>query len=490
VSSQIPGSLFAVKFGHSKIGQRNILMSTPFWIQDAIFYQIFPDRFANGDPENDPPNLQKWGSAPTLWGFQGGDLRGIIQRIDYLLDLGITAIYLNPIFSSPSTHRYNTSDYYQIDLKLGTMADFRVLVDTLHKNEIRLVLDGVFNHVGRGFFAFVDVLENGEHSAYKDWFHIKELPLDAYDEGKQINYEGWWNHKSLPKLNTANNHVRNYIFNVARYWIDQGIDGWRLDVPNEIDDDDFWAEFRRVVRSGNRDAYLLGEIWDVNPRWANDKHFDGLTNYPVRDALVGLLQGRESAVQFNDRINTLIKTYPTENLLAMYVPLDSHDTERFKTIVGGSVEKVKIAYLFQMAFPGAPGIYYGDEIGMEGGKDPDSRRAFPWNEAEWNLDLYTWVKSLIALRKRTPCLRRGNYVHLLADDRLFAFARTLGEEKVLVALNANARATQIEIPCSIAGCKEGQFFQDLINRGNYSVRGGKISLSLPPWGGILLGQDF
>ncbi|MBE3039824.1 MAG: alpha-amylase, partial [Chloroflexi bacterium] len=177
-------------------------MPPPYWVQDAIFYQIFPDRFANGDPTNDPPNLQKWGSAPTTWGFQGGDLRGIIQHFDYLLDLGITAIYLNPIFAATSTHRYNTSDYYQIDPKLGTLADFRALLDTAHRNDVRLVLDGVFNHVGRGFFAFVDVLENGENSPYKGWFHIKGFPLDAYDGSQPENYLGWWDHKALPKLNT------------------------------------------------------------------------------------------------------------------------------------------------------------------------------------------------------------------------------------------------------------------------------------------------
>lgn len=462
-------------------------MSAPYWVQDAIFYQIFPDRFANGDPNNDPPNLQKWGSAPTTWGFQGGDLRGITQHFDYLLDLGITAIYLNPIFASPSTHRYNTSDYYQIDPKLGTQADFRAFLDTLHRNDMRLILDGVFNHVGRGFFAFVDVLENGENSPYKDWFHIKEFPLDAYDEAQPIKYEGWWNHKSLPKLNTSNNQVRNYIFNVARYWIDQGIDGWRLDVPNEIDDDDFWAEFRRVVRAGNRDAYLLGEIWDVNPRWANDNHFDGLTNYPVRDALLGLLQGRENAVQFNERINRLFKAYNPENMSAMYVPLDSHDTERFKTMVGGNIDKLKMAFLFQMAFPGAPAVYYGDEIGMEGGKDPDSRRAFPWKEADWNLELRTWVKTLVTLRKRTPSLRRGNYLHLLAEDGFFAFARTLGEDKVLIALNATSRAHVIEVPCGALGWNEGRVVQGLISGEKYTISGGRLSLRLSPWNGIWIG---
>jgi len=462
-------------------------MTTPYWVQDAIFYQIFPDRFANGDLSNDPPNLQKWGSAPTVWGFQGGDLRGIIQHFDYLLDLGITAIYLNPIFAATSTHRYNTSDYYQIDPKLGTLADFRALLDTVHRNNVRLVLDGVFNHVGRGFFAFVDVLENGENSPYKDWFHIKKFPLDAYTGGQSENYLGWWEFKALPKLNTSNKLVRKYILDVARYWIEQGIDGWRLDVPNEIDDDGFWAEFRQVVRTANRDAYLLGEIWDVNPRWANDAHFDGLMNYPVRDALLALLQGRENAVQFGERLNGLFKAYKPENMSAMYVPLDSHDTERFKTLVGGNTDKLKLAFLFQMAFPGAPAIYYGDEIGQEGGKDPDSRRAFPWKEADWNQELRAWVKTLIALRKRTPSLRRGDYLRLLAEDGHYAFARVLGEDKVLVALNATSRARKIEVPCAILGWGEGHLVQGLINGEKYTVSGGKLSLNLSPWSGVWLG---
>ena len=462
-------------------------MPTPYWVQDAIFYQIFPDRFANGDLTNDPPNLQKWGSTPTSWGFQGGDLRGIIQHFDYLLDLGITAIYLNPIFTSTSTHRYNTTDYYQIDPKLGTLADFRALLNTAHRNDVRVVLDGVFNHVGRGFFAFVDVLENGINSPYKGWFYIKDFPLDAYGSGQPNNYLGWWNYKALPKLNTSNAQVRKYIFDVARYWIDQGIDGWRLDVPNEIDDDGFWAEFRRVVRSANRDAYLLGEIWDVNPRWANDDHFDGLMNYPVREALLALLQGRENALQFGERINTLFKTYKPENISSMYVPLDSHDTERLKTQVGGNIDKLKLAFLFQMAFPGAPAVYYGDEIGLEGGKDPDSRRAFPWKEADWNQELRLWVKTLIGLRKRTPCLRRGEYLRLLAEDGHYAFARTLGEDKVLVAMNASSRTNRIEVSCTAMGWSDGRVVQNLISHEKLTVNAGKLSFNLSPWNGVLIG---
>jgi cyclomaltodextrinase len=463
-------------------------MTPPYWVQDAIFYQIFPDRFANGDPSNDPPNVQAWDSAPTTWGFQGGDLRGIIQHFDYLLDLGITAIYLNPIFSATSTHRYNTSDFFQIDPKLGTMQDFRALIEGAHRNDIRIILDGVFNHVGRGFFAFVDVLENEEHSPYKDWFHIKEFPLNAYNPGRPENYLTWWNVKTLPKLNTSNPLVRKYIFKVARYWTEQGIDGWRLDVPNEIDDDAFWGEFRQNVRSVNRDAYLLGEIWKIDPRWVDDKHFDGLMNYPVRDALLALFTGEENAAQFDVRINELFSAYRSEYVSAMYVPLDSHDTERFRTAAGGKIDRLKLAFLFQMAFPGAPGIYYGDEIGLEGGKDPDSRRAFPWKETEWNQDLRAWVRTLISLRKRTPCLRRGGYLSLYSQDGCYAFARTLGEEKILVVMNANNRSCKVEIPCSDLGWSDGLPLRGLISGENYTLTNGKLSLSLSPWNGNWIGR--
>ncbi len=462
-------------------------MPTPFWVQDAIFYQIFPDRFANGDLTNDPPNVQKWGSPPTPWGFQGGDLRGILQHLDYILDLGVTALYLNPIFKSTSTHRYNTCDYFQIDPRLGTLQDFRALLDASHQNGLRIILDGVFNHCGRGFYPFVDVLENAEHSAYKNWFYIDQFPLNAYDSDEPRNYACWWDHRALPKLNIGNPDVRNYIYSVARYWVEQGIDGWRLDVPNEIDNDPFWAEFRQVVRKSNRDAYLLGEIWDVNPRWTDDGHFDGLMNYPVRDALAALFLGQENAVKFQDRIDTMIKAYRRDNLYAMYVPLDSHDTERFRTLMGGSLEKLKLAFLFQMAFPGAPAVYYGDEIGLEGGKDPDSRRAFPWKETDWNQELRAWVKTLINLRKKYACLRRGDLVHLLADDGQYALARSLGEEKVIVALNASSRTRRFEIPCNLLGWAACRELHNLISREKAVIEDGKLVFSLSAWSGAWFG---
>ena len=463
-------------------------MTTPYWLQDAVFYQIFPDRFSNGDPANDPANLAQWGAAPTIWNFMGGDLLGIIQRFDYLLDLGINALYLNPIFLSPSNHRYNTSDYYKIDPKLGSLRDFDALLEVAHQNNVRVVLDGVFNHCSRGFFAFNDLLENGEHSPYKDWFHVHRYPLDAYTPGDALHYEAWWKFKSLPKFNTHNPAVRKYILNVARYWIERGIDGWRLDVPNEINDDDFWAEFRQVVKSANRDACLIGEIWTADPRWANDTHFDGLMHYPVRDALLPCFNGKETPTQFADKVEALFKVYPRENIYSMYVTLGSHDTERILTMLGGDLDKLKLAFQFIFAYPGAPAIYYGDEVGLEGGKDPDCRRAFPWDPAEWKADLHPWVQNLIAVRKNRASLRRGEYARVTLDEThgVYAFVRTLGAEKTLVVLNLSGKSVNLHLPIQTLW-RDGETLRSLLDHRPFTVKGGKLHLNLPAWGGFYLG---
>ena len=465
-------------------------MPVPDWVQDAIFYQIFPDRFANGDPSLDPPNVHAWGTPPTIWHFQGGDLRGIMQRFDYLLDLGINALYLNPIFQSPSNHRYHTTDYYQIDPRLGTLADFRALLELAHRNGMRVILDGVFNHCGRGFFAFNDILENQEHSPYLSWFHVKNFPVDAYSWGDARDYLGWWGMKGLPKFNTSTPAVRRYLLDVARYWIEQGADGWRLDVPNEIDDDSFWAEFRQVVKGVNPEAYILGEIWTSDARWVGEGHFDGLMHYPVRDALLRLLfAGTLDIPHFAEKVESQLTFYPRENVYTMYVPLGSHDTERLLTKVEGDVNKARLAFLFQFGYPGAPAIYYGDEIGLTGGKDPECRGAFPWNESHWNKDLREWVKALIALRKRHVALRRGGFERLCMDveDGCYSFARTHPEGSVAVLLNASPDERPYCIAAQPVGWQDGYRLRDLLHPGQeYPVSEGCFELTLPPWSGTLV----
>jgi cyclomaltodextrinase len=462
-------------------------MTVPEWVQDAIFYQIFPDRFANGDLRNDPPNVQPWESSPTTWSFHGGDFRGIIQHFDYLVDLGINAVYLNPIFQASSNHRYNTTDYYKIDPKLGTLQDFRELLDVAHHHHVRVVLDGVFNHCGRGFFAFNDILENQAHSPYQGWYHINRFPIEAYSSGDAREYLGWWGMKSLPKFNFNNQAVRRYILDVARYWIEQGIDGWRLDVPNEIDDDSFWAEFRHVVKSANPDAYLLGEIWTADKRWVDDTHFDGLMNYPVRDALLRLLfAGTLDIPQFAEKIESLLEYYPQENAFAMYVTAGTHDTERLLTKVEGDLNKARLAFLFLLSYPGAPAIYYGDEIGLTGGKDPESRAAFPWDPNMWNHSLRDWVKQLIALRKRFEVLRRGDFKRVCLDvnEACYAFTRRLLDHQVMVTLNASPTPREFCVSLDKTGWSDGMILYNLLQTGvEYRVEHGCAEITLPAWGG-------
>lgn len=464
-------------------------MSVPYWIQDAIFYQIFPDRFFRANTNNQNINLQPWGSAPSVRGFQGGDLRGIIEKFDYLLELGVNALYLNPIFASSANHRYHTNDYYKIDPTLGTMADFRALLDVAHSNQVRVILDGVFNHSGRGFFAFADILDNGEESRYKDWYYINGFPLDAFGSGRATRYKAWWDIKDLPKLNTHHPAVQEYLMGVSRFWIEQGADGWRLDVPAEIDDDLFWANFRRVVRQANPDAYTVGEIWDGNPRWVGEDHFDGLMHYTLREAILDFLAHEISLEDFAEKMEGFLTKYPREHLYAMYLVLGSHDTRRLMSKMDDDLAKVKLAFLLQFANPGAPAIYYGDEIGMKGGKDPENRAAFPWDEKEWNHDLRDYVKKLIAARKRHPALRRGDLqrVYLSQENGWYAFSRSLGEDQLIVAVNSTNEPHQLSIPLQKINLPDGIVLEDVITRGRYRVSDQTLQLTVGPWSGVMVG---
>lgn len=464
-------------------------MSVPSWVQDAIFYQIFPDRFANGDRSNDPVNVQPWGSTPTQRGFQGGDLPGIIQRFEYLLELGVNALYLNPIFAAASNHRYNTMDYYRIDPRLGTREHFQELLALAHKHELRVVLDGVFNHCGRGFFAFQDVLENEAQSAYKEWFHIRRFPLDAYGEGEAMNYEAWWRMRSLPKFNVDNPQVRQYLLDVARHWIHQGVDGWRLDVPNEIEEDSFWVEFRDTVKQADPQAYLVGEIWEVDPSWVGDRRFDGLMNYPVRQSLLDFFQDEGiSAGEFTSEIESIYRAYDRKNTFSHYLPLGSHDTERIRTALGGDLGRVKLAFQFIFTYPGAPSIFYGDEVGLQGGKDPDCRQAFPWEPSKWEHGLRDHIRKLISLRKRSRALRRGElrFLSLVGSPRACAFSRTTERDAAVAVFNASAVPASLAVGVSELGWTEGGKLRGLLYGGEFEVQDGCIPLTLTPWQGCIL----
>lgn len=475
---------------------------TPSWVHHAVFYQIFPDRFAFSNRVEKPDHLEAWDAPPTIYGFKGGDLLGVMEKLDYLQDLGINAIYFTPVFQSASNHRYHTHDYFQIDPLLGGNEAFLQLLREAHRRKIRIVLDGVFNHASRGFFQFNHILETGEQSPYLNWFKVRKFPLNAY-QGKP-NYDCWWNLPALPTFNHHNPQVRNFIFKVARTWVDQGIDGWRLDVPFEIKDETFWQEFRHVVKSANPDAYITGEIpWDASP-WLQGDQFDGVMNYlmayacwsffgreTLSEDLVGHWRDHDpeafvsDAGSFARYVTDLLEKYPRPAVLAQLNLLDSHDTARFLSITG-SKNALRLATLFQMTYPGAPCIYYGNEIGMEGGKDPDCRRAFPWDEGRWDHELRSYFKQCIRLRMENRVLRDGSWKTLYAANGVVVFLRTLEEKKAVIILNNSERTLHLQLPVT-GEIQDGVLFSDAFNQRPVFVREGTLQgLDVSPFQGTVL----
>jgi neopullulanase len=437
---------------------------TPEWVRDAVFYQIFPDRFARSLTVPKPNHLDAWGSAPTYHGYQGGDLIGVVEHLDYLGDLGITALYFTPIFQSASNHRYHTHDYHKVDPMLGGDAALKRLIDEAHARGMRVVLDGVFNHSSRGFFQFHDILENGPDSAYLDWFTVKGFPLNAYDSQKPLNYQAWWGLPALPKFNTDCAEVREFLWDVGRRWIEFGIDGWRLDVPNEIDDDSFWREFRTRVRHAKPDAYIVGEIWTDAERWLKGDMWDAVMNYQFTRACIAFFIGESlnedelrktslfpvgtsTAQAFRQSIERLLNLYHATVSSAMLNLLGSHDVARFITLARGDRSALELATTFQMTYLGPPSVYYGDEIGMSGGRDPANRGAFPWHKTDtWDTDLLHRFQRLIALRQQRPALRCGSFQFLWAQDAVVAVCRQLGDDTVITLFNASRDSRRLDLP--------------------------------------------
>lgn len=473
---------------------------TPEWVRDAVFYQIFPDRFASSRTVPKPSGLDPWGAPPTPHGYQGGDLVGVVERLDYLADLGVNAIYFTPIFQSGSNHRYHTHDYEKVDPMLGGDAALRRLIDEAHRRGMKVVLDGVFNHAGRGFFQFHDILENGADSAYLDWFTVHQFPLYAYEPGKDPGYASWWGLPALPKFNVRTKAVREFLLGIGRRWIDFGIDGWRLDVANEIDDDDFWREFRRRVKGANPDAYIVGEVWAESRRWLRGDMWDAVMNYMFTRACIAFFIGPDvdeaelkrtslhppgdsGAGEFADAVGKLIGLYHPDVTGAMLNLLDSHDTARFVTLARGDRSALRLASLFLLTYPGAPSIYYGDEIGMEGRHDPDNRRAFPWDSSRWDAELLHDFQKWIALRKAHPALRRGSYDGLHAADDVHVHLRRLDGDSVLVALNVARSTRRVDVPAR-GLLAESAVLGEVFQKGAIRVEGGMIrGLELAPRSG-------
>lgn len=479
-------------------------IQTPDWVKHAVFYQIFPDRFARTTRSDLPPAMQvplePWDKPPTPEGYKGGDLWGVAEHLDYLQDLGITAIYFTPIFRSASNHRYHTHDYYVVDPLLGGDEAFSDLLQAAHDRDMKVVLDGVFNHASRGFHYFNDILENGPHSPWVNWFKIEGWPLSAYDGDKPANYEGWIDNRALPEFNHHNPQAREFIMQVGEYWIEKGIDGWRLDVPFEVEAEGFWVEFRDRIKAINPEAYIVGEVWTDARQWLDGTQFDGVMNYlftgpaiaftAQQNVVMPLVENVDyypypalDAKGYAEKIDALLALYPWEIQQTQLNLLSSHDIARVLSVVGEDMTSMELATLLLLTFPGAPSLYYGDEVGLPGKLDPDCRRTFPQPE-DWNQSLLQTHKSLIALRRAHPALRVGKYQTLAAEGYCYVFARILEKEMVVVAVNVGENAVRIRL--ADMDVESGQV---LYGQGSVDWLGDRTAmLEIPARSGMVLGN--
>ena len=427
--------------------------SAPAWRSRQVYYQIFPERFKNGDPSLTPPSAEDWGSAPTRENFMGGDLAGIAQQLDYIQSLGATCLYLTPIFRAPSNHKYDTADYFEIDPAFGTKDDLRRLVDGVHARGMRILLDGVFNHCGYWWDKFQDVVKNGKASPYRSWFFIHSYPVDA----ERQNYDCVGHYKWMPKLNLANPDARDYFLSVGRYWLEEfGIDGWRLDVADELPMR-FLRDLRTAVRTQDAQAALLGEVWEdasnkvsygAQRCYCLGDTLDSVMNYPLREAAIGFVTGTLDAYAFCRRVESLRENYPLPFFYSLMNLMGSHDRARLLNVLAGeaweqvdplerggcrlsdaqralAVRRLAEMWKLYAALPGMPSVYYGDEAGMEGAADPFCRFPYPWGREDAQIMAIT--REALALRASRPILRRGALqLHPIDRDtvriRRFAYA--------------------------------------------------------------------
>ncbi len=448
----------------------------PQWFRQAVVYQIYPDSFAtsrefiSGEGKCILKDGQKFESQ------NGGTIAGIRENIGYLKELGIDCIYMTPIFAANSWHKYDSVDYFEIDPCFGTKEDFRQLVDDCHRNGIRVILDGVFNHCGPGFFAFRDLLKNGPASKYLDWFYVKDFPIRT--EPKP-NYECFAYVSTMPKLNTGNPEVKKYLLDVGTYWIREfDIDGWRLDVANEIDHD-FWRDYRRAIRSVKEDAVLIGEIWDDSRSFLEGDQFDSVMNYNLTFAVIDSIAKRElNAREFADRISYLMMRYQEPMQQAQLNLIDSHDIPRFITQAGGSRERLKLAALFLLTHVGAPMIFYGDEQGLAGWHEIEYRRPMEWKQKDE--EMYSFYRKAIGLRKRYMDAILKGYRILYSDDAIFVYCCEDCARGFLVAMNLSDKMHHMvfDVPENIKKILDSPI--DYFTSQSYQVDGSNLIADLKP----------
>jgi len=457
------------------------LLDRPDWLDEAVVYQIFPERFNNGNSDLDPANLKNWGDLPKRDSFFGGDLQGIYEKLDYLKDLGVNTIYLTPIFESLSNHKYNIDDYLKIDEHFGDEEIFEKLVNKAHDKDMKIILDAVFNHSGFNFFAFEDLRKRGENSKYKDWYIYDSLPLQTEIP---VNYETFArNIPNLPKLDTANKEVQDYLLKVTEYWMKNfDIDGWRLDVADEVDSS-FWRRFRKKVKSLDKDAYIIGEVWHSGMKWLQGNQFDAIMNYSFTEAVIDFIaKDKIGPSEFDNRLALNRMNYREDITNSLLNLLDSHDTPRILRHCNEDKDKMKLAVLFQMTYPGVPMVLYGDELGLTGGDDPDSRRCMPWDDDKADYDLRAYYKKLIKIRKNNKILQKGEFESFVINEakNIYSFKRKLEDREVIVIINNNPEKREICLR------SQNKNYKNLLTNKNYKNNDEKIKLVMKPYQGMIL----
>jgi glycosidase len=473
---------------------------TPNWLKGGVVYQIFPDRFNNGDPANDKQAgsffygketvAQEWGAKPKgTDDFFGGDLKGVIDKLDYLQSLGVTAIYFNPIFTSPSNHRYDTTDYTQIEPSLGTLDTFKELVAKANERGIRLILDGVFNHSSSDspyFDKFSRYDTQGafesQQSPYFDWYKFDKWPS---------NYKAWFGFDTLPAYEETE-EVKSFLFkgsdSVVRRWTGAGIGGWRLDAA-EQKSHAFWREFRTAAKEADPNAVIIGEYWQNSAPWLSGDQWDGTMNYRFKDAVLGWLASTRPVEQMARRLDSIREDYPPQALAVSMNLIGTHDTRRALTEARGDKNALRLMALLQYTFPGLPTVYYGDEAGLEGGGDPDDRRTYPWGSEDQSLiDFY---RALGTARKESSALRTGEFFNLGHNNDLdvYAFARKDPRGVAIVALNRSSEDREIELPVKDVA-PVGTTLADRLTAGaEYTVQGDTLKIKVSArWGALLLAK--
>ena len=431
------------------------LHHTPRWVKDTIWYQIFPDRFFSARKQSP----LSWGKLPVNnHELYGGDLLGVIKKLDYLKDLGVTGIYFTPIFLAPTAHKYDTTNYFQIDPQFGSNEDFKTLVEVAHQKGIKVMLDGVFNHCGFDHPFFQDVVKNGEKSIYKDCFFIDQFPVVNFplnSQGKPTNYHGIeLNLKTfaftphMPKWNTSNPIAQAHLLDCIRFWIETyDIDGWRLDVSNEISHD-FLRMIKKESRKVKNETFILGENWDSSIPWLHGDQLDSVMNYDLSYPLWKYLEEKISLSVFKDMVISYLANTPKNVMENMFNLVGSHDTVRIKRRLKDDPRRVKLAYLWMFLSAGAPNIYYGDEVGMTGEHDPDNRRCMIWEKEHQDLDFFEFTQKLIRLRKLYPSFSEPDY-HFVDSDILM-FTKVSKNDQLFIIMN-DKNTSNVSIPSNHQG---------------------------------------